>query len=174
MFRSLNRMAAPESSGRQSSPAPPASSIVANSKSLIELALRFELEDRSSETGMAPFMRPDGVAARKRCAMPTCRYLYRVTASQVCGGMSTQILSKRSGASFDVLGLPTQTTPFARVGQKPRRVWMPINDLLGFLDTFRLSDSWPVFVEIECFSGHSSDRSTFSDRYRSGTFAGPA
>jgi len=38
------------------------------------------------------------------------------------------------------------TTPFARVGQKPRRVWMPINDLLGFLDTFRLTDSWPVFV----------------------------
>src|ERR1700688_2292956 len=39
---------------------------------------------------------------------PTCRYLYRVTASQVCGRMSTQILSKRSGARFDVLGLPTQ------------------------------------------------------------------
>jgi hypothetical protein len=62
----------------------------------------------------------------------------------------------------------------ARVGQKPRRVWMPINDLLGFLDTFRLTDSWPVFVEIECFNGHASYRSTFSDRYRSGTFAGPA
>jgi hypothetical protein len=33
---------------------------------------------------------------------------YRVTASQVCGRMSAQILSKRSGARFDVLGLPTQ------------------------------------------------------------------
>src|ERR1700676_3291148 len=43
--------------------------------------------------------------------MPTCRYLYRVTASQVCGRMSTQILSKRSGARFDVLGLPTQVAP---------------------------------------------------------------
>src|SRR5258708_7570418 len=109
---------------------------------------------------------------------PTCRYLYRVTASQVCGRMSTQILSKRSGARFDVLGLPTQVAVeqlrFARVGQKPRRVWMPINDLLGFLDTFRLTDSWPVLVEIECFNGHASYRSTFSDRYRSGTFAGPA
>jgi hypothetical protein len=31
---------------------------------------------------------------------------YRVTA--VCGRMSAQILSKRSGARFDVLGLPTQ------------------------------------------------------------------
>ena len=30
------------------------------------------------------------------------------------------------------------------------------------------------FVEIECFNGHASYRSTFSDRYRSGTFAGPA
>ena len=57
---------------------------------------------------------------------------------------------------------------------EPRRVWMPINDLLGFLDTFRLTDSWPVLVEIECFNGHASYRSTFSDRYRSGTFAGPA
>ena len=45
---------------------------------------------------------------RKTGAMPTCRYLYRVTASQVCGRMSTQILSKRSVARFDVLGLPTQ------------------------------------------------------------------
>jgi hypothetical protein len=50
----------------------------------------------------------------------------------------------------------------------------PINDLLGFLDTFRLTDSWPVFVKIECFNGHASYCSTFSDRYRSGTFAGPA
>jgi hypothetical protein len=46
--------------------------------------------------------------------------------------------------------------------------------LLGFLDAFRLTDSWPVLVEIECFNGHASYRSTFSDRYRSGTFAGPA
>ena len=45
---------------------------------------------------------------RFRYSTKACRYLYRVTASQVCGRMSTQILSKRSGARFDVLGLPTQ------------------------------------------------------------------
>jgi hypothetical protein len=109
---------------------------------------------------------------------PTCRYLYRVTASQVCGRMSTQTLSKRSGARFDVLGLRTQVTVeqlrLPELGRNRVRVWMPINDLLSFLDTFRLTDSWPVLVEIECFNGHASYRSTFSDRYRSGTFAGPA
>ena len=35
-----------------------------------------------------------------------CRYLYRATASQVCGRMSAQILSKRSGARFDVSDCP--------------------------------------------------------------------
>src|ERR1700722_1226739 len=68
----------------------------------------------------------------------------------------------------------SRPTPFTRVWPKPRRVWMPINELLHFLDTFRLTDSWRVFVEIECFNGHASYRSTFSDRFRSGTFAGPA
>jgi hypothetical protein len=86
---------------------------------------------------------------RKAGAMPTCRYLSRVTASQVGGRMSTQILSKRSGARLDVPGWHTQVAVeqlrLPELGQKPRRVWMPIKDLLGFLETFRLTDSWLVF-----------------------------
>src|ERR1700674_4392142 len=55
--------------------------------------------------------------------MPTCRYLYRVTASQVCGRMSTQILSKRSGARFDVLGLATQVASKELPSQDAEMAW---------------------------------------------------
>jgi hypothetical protein len=79
------------------------------------------LTPRPEEQGVGAAS-PQSSAGRYASHKRTCRYLYRVTASQVCGRMSTQILSKRSGARFDVLGLPTQVAVeqlrFARVGQK--------------------------------------------------------
>src|SRR5258708_1872571 len=42
------------------------------------------------------------------------------------------------------------------------------------LEYIWLTDSWPVFVEIELCNSQASYRSAFSDRYRSGTFAGPS
>ena len=42
-------------------------------KNMTETGQESKSQDKSPKTRMAPFMRPDPVAARKRGAMPTCR-----------------------------------------------------------------------------------------------------